>query len=135
MKILVLNSGSSSQKSCLYEIGDALSALPPEPVWQGHVEWDGGRAELQVHTSQGANFKEQLKIESREQAFEPLLETLWSGKTRVISGPSEIQMAGHRIVNGGPKYAQPAIVNPEVKAAIASMSAFAALHNCAGLEG
>jgi len=135
MKILVLNSGSSSQKSCLYEIGDALPALAPEPVWQGHVEWDDGRDEIEVHTSQGANLKEQLKIESREQAFEPLLETLWSGKTHVISAPSEIQMVGHRIVNGGPKYGQPAIITPEVKAAIASMSAFAPLHNRASLEG
>ena len=41
MKILVLNSGSSSQKSCLYEIGDVLPEDPPACLWQGRIEWDG----------------------------------------------------------------------------------------------
>src|SRR5262245_7539525 len=39
MKILVLNSGSSSQKACLYEIGDALPENPPVPLWKGRIEW------------------------------------------------------------------------------------------------
>ena len=35
MKILVLNSGSSSQKACLYEIGNVLLIRFP---WPGYVE-------------------------------------------------------------------------------------------------
>jgi acetate kinase len=38
MKSLVLNSGSSSQKACLYEIGDAIPASPPLPLWEGRIE-------------------------------------------------------------------------------------------------
>ena len=41
MKILVLNSGSSSQKACLYEIGDALPESAPLPLWEGRIEWNG----------------------------------------------------------------------------------------------
>ena len=35
MKVLVLNSGSSSLKACLYEIGEALPIHPPAPALGG----------------------------------------------------------------------------------------------------
>lgn len=135
MKILVLNSGSSSQKSSLYEIGDALPKHAPEPIWQAKVEWNGDQAEVTIETSHGAKLTQQTKIVSREQALELLLDTLWTGKTQVVSTPSEINVVGHRVVNGGQNFHQPTIITPEVKAAIASMSAFAPLHNRAELEG
>jgi acetate kinase len=135
MKILVLNSGSSSQKSSLYEIGDALPEHPPEPIWQAKAEWNGEQAEVTIDTSHGAKLKQQTRIVSREQALEPLLDTLWTGKTQVVSAPSEINVVGHRVVNGGQNFRQPTIISPEVKTAIARMSAFAPLHNRAELEG
>ena len=135
MKILVLNSGSSSQKSSLYEIGDALPQHPPEPIWQAKAEWNGDQAEVTIETSHGAQRKQQTKIASREQALEPLLDTLWTGETQVVSSPSEINVVGHRVVNGGQDFRQPTIITPDVKAAISHMSAFAPLHNRAELEG
>jgi acetate kinase len=135
MKILVLNSGSSSQKSCLYEIGDALPEHPPEPVWQAKAEWNGDQAEVTIETARGEKIKEQRAIASRKQALEALLDTLWAGKTRVVSTPSEISVVGHRVVNGGKDFRQPTVITPEVKAAIGRMSAFAPLHNRAELEG
>ena len=39
MKILVLNSGSSSQKACLYEIGEMPPETPSTPLWEGKIEW------------------------------------------------------------------------------------------------
>ena len=39
MKILVLNSGSSSEKASLYEIGETVPDHPPIPLWQGKIEW------------------------------------------------------------------------------------------------
>src|SRR3974390_1055703 len=135
MKILVLNSGSSSQKSALYEIGDALPEHPPTPLWQGRIEWSGDQAEFTAEKPQGAPAKEEIKVESRGDANAKLLDTLWSGKMRVISDPSEVSVAGHRIVNGGQRFAQPTVVTPEVKAAIAEMAVFAPLHNRAELEG
>lgn len=135
MKILVLNSGSSSQKSCLYDVGNTLPASPPEPVWQAKAEWNGNRAEVTIETAGGAKLKEQRAVESREKFLESLLESLWSGKTRVLAAPSEINVVGHRVVNGGKDYRQATVITTEVKAAIRRMAIFAPLHNRAELEG
>ena len=40
MKILVLNSGSSSQKLSLYEIGEVLPEDPPQCLWKHTIEGD-----------------------------------------------------------------------------------------------
>jgi acetate kinase len=135
MKILVLNSGSSSQKSALYEIDGALPEHPPVPVWEGKIEWDGNHAEMQVQSSGGANRKHRLEVESRRYAIEELLTSLWSGEASVVSAPSEIDVVGHRIVHGGRDFDQATAITPDVKSAIARMSAFAPLHNRAELEG
>ena len=68
MEILVLNSGSSSQKACLYEIGETVPDHPPVPLWQGKIEWSGTTAAILVKNSQGVTFKEELPTYSREQA-------------------------------------------------------------------
>src|SRR5437667_4889629 len=135
MKILVLNSGSSSQKSCLYDIGNTLPEYPPAPVWVGKIEWDGNQADVQVRNLQGAQLKDRVKVVSRSDAIDQLLDTLWNGKLRVVSAPSEIDVVGHRIVHGGQKFDEATAITPEVKSAIARMSAFAPLHNRAELEG
>lgn len=135
MKILVLNSGSSSQKSCVYEIGGAPSTNPPEPIWQAKVEWSGPHASFEVQTSSGARLEKQIDVNSHAQAVDLLIDALCSGETRVVSESSEIDVVGHRVVNGGPDYREPAYVSPEVKAAINRMSAFAPLHNRAELDG
>jgi acetate kinase len=135
MKILVLNSGSSSQKSALYEISGALPGQPPTPAWQGKIEWNGDQAEMQVQNSKGANLKHHLNVESRRHAIEQLLKSLWTGDARVVSAPSEIDIVGHRIVHGGRDFEQATVITPDVKSAIARMSVFAPLHNRAELEG
>ena len=135
MKILVLNSGSSSQKSSLYEVGPNLPESAPVPLWEGKIEWEGHDAEINVRRSGGANLRDRLNVGSRAEAIEHLLETLWTGETRVVSRAAEIDAAGHRVVHGGQQFKQPTLISPKVKSAIASMSAFAPLHNRAELEG
>src|SRR5215510_1417858 len=102
MKILVLNSGSSSQKTCLYEIGETLPVDPPACLWEGKIEWDGEVAAVVVKNSRGIVERDRVKVTSRAQAVEHLLATLWSGQTRVLASASEIDVVGHRIVHGGP---------------------------------
>jgi len=135
MKILALNSGSSSQKSCLYQIGDSLPEHPPNPIWEAKIEWNGSKADIQVKTSAEKTFKDQVNVTSRRHALEHLFRSLWEGKKQIVEKPSEIRAVGHRIVLGGHKFDEPVIVNDEVKRAIASLSHSAPLHNRAELEG
>src|SRR2546427_9921345 len=85
MKILVLNSGSSSQKACLYEIGSTLPDHPPTCLWEGKVEFGGGTAAIAVKNSRGVTQKEQIQISSREQAVRRLLNTLSDGRVRALA--------------------------------------------------
>jgi acetate kinase len=135
MKILVLNSGSSSQKCCLYEIQETIPKEPLEPVWQAKVEWDDEKAVTKIETASGQQQRGEREKESREGALADLMRSLWSGNTRVISGPSQVDAVGHRIVDGGEKFKEPVVIAPEVKAAIARVSDFAPLHNRIELEG
>jgi acetate kinase len=135
MKILVLNSGSSSQKSCLYEIGETIPKDPPVCLWEGKVEWTDDQTYFAIKNSSGVAVKDKTSVNSRVEAIERLLQTLWEGKTRAISDPAEIDVVGHRVVHGGPQHFEPAVVTAEVKSAIKSVSVFAPLHNRAELEG
>ncbi len=135
MKILVLNSGSSSQKSSLYEIGETLPDDPPTPRWEGKIEWHDDVAEAEVRNARGFVQKDQVQVSSRAGAVEHLLSTLWDGKTLTVTSRTEIDVVGHRVVHGGPKYEEPVLLTSEVKSEIAKVSAFAPLHNRAELEG
>ena len=135
MKILVLNSGSSSQKTCLYEISSTLPENPPPCLWQGKIEWDGEFAASEIRNSRGVVSKERLKLSSRSEALERLLKSSWSGEARTLGSPSEIDVVGHRVVHGGPHYAEPVIITADVRSAIAAVAGFAPLHNRAELDG
>ena len=135
MKILVLNSGSSSQKSSLYEIGETLPDDPPTPLWEGKIEWHDEVAETEVKGARRVVQKDQVQVASRAEAVEHLLSTLWDGKTLTVTSRTEIDVVGHRVVHGGPKYEEPVLLTSEVKSGIAKVSAFAPLHNRAELEG
>ncbi|MBD2462365.1 acetate kinase [Oscillatoria sp. FACHB-1407] len=136
MKILVLNAGSSSQKSCLYALNGDLPADPPEPVWEAHIDWthQQGMAEINVKVA-GITLEHELPSTSRTEVTQFMLETLWSGKTQVIENPKEIEIVGHRVVHGGQEYQSSTRVNADVKAAIARLASFAPVHNPANLEG
>ena len=135
MKILVLNSGSSSQKSCLYEIGNALPDDPPARLWEATIEWNGDSAKVEIKNARGFAQTHQTRFSSRAQAIEDMLDTLWSGDSSAIASPSKIDVVGHRVVHGGPDFENPTVITTRVKGAITAVSAFAPLHNRAELEG
>ena len=137
MKILVLNAGSSSQKSCLYELNEILPDRPPQPLWEAQIDWNHreGVAELKVETASGTEQKEEFASDSRQAAISRMLETLWQGKTQVINSLKEIDIVGHRVVHGGQDYQQSTLISPDVKEAIARLSVFAPVHNPVNLEG
>jgi acetate kinase len=139
MKALILNAGSSSQKSCLYDITSESLSSPtvPEPLWEGQIDWihHEGEAELKITTASGKRVEEEIPLKARTDVIAHLLETLWSGETQVIEKPDEIDVVGHRVVHGGENYRQSTLITPDVKAAIAQLAIFAPVHNPANLEG
>ncbi|MEH2105325.1 acetate kinase [Nostoc sp.] len=138
MKILVLNAGSSSQKSCLYEIADeALPTQALEPLWEGKINWtqDRGVAEIEVKTATGATLQESISGDSPQAHLTYMLNTLSHGATKVIDRLSEIDVVGHRIVHGGEHYRDSVVITEDVKKAIANLSNLAPEHNPAAVEG
>lgn len=138
MKILVLNAGSSSQKSCLYELNDdILPDRPLQPLWEGKIDWTHQQdvSELKVKTAKGTQFEEEFASESRTDAIARMLETLWKGTTQTINDLNEIDIVGHRVVHGGQDYQQSTLISPDVKKAIARLAVFAPVHNPVNLEG
>jgi acetate kinase len=138
MKILVMNAGSSSQKSCLYEVpASGLPEQPATPVWEAQIDWthQQGIAELKVTTPTGAALKEEVPFQSRLPVVAHMLETLWSGATQVLSDASSIDVVGHRVVHGGEHYHDSVRITPEVKATIGELAALAPVHNPVNLEG
>ena len=135
MKILVLNSGSSSQKSALFELGPECASDPVPPLWEGKLEWDGDKESLHIRNSSGQELRRNGKVGVHRASVAAMLENIWSGPTAVLRSVSEIGVAGHRIVHGGPKLTQPVRITPEVKQEIENVAAIAPLHNQAGLDG
>ncbi|HLJ34336.1 MAG TPA: acetate kinase [Ktedonobacteraceae bacterium] len=137
MKILVMNGGSSSQKSTLYDVKDPLTVQPPPPLWEGSADWaeHQGEADLKITTAKGEKVEKKLSTSSRHEVIAALLETLWSGPTRVIDIPSDIAIVGNRIVHGGDKYRESVVITSEVKDTIRRIADFAPLHNPVNLEG
>src|ERR1700739_1388828 len=115
MKILVLNSGSSSQKARLYDVKPPLPEDPPEPLWDGKLEWRVDGAAFEIRTSLGVPSKENVQKGDRPSLTAQLLNELVSGKTRVLASLSEIDVVGHRIVNGGRSYNQPTVITAEAR--------------------
>lgn len=138
MKILVLNAGSSSQKSCLYEIADnSLPQEAPQPLWSGKVNWteDRGVAEIEVKTATGEVLQESIYGDSRRAHVAYMLYTLSRGATKVVDDLAEIDVVGHRVVHGGQEYRKSVVVTEEVKRTIGKLSSLAPAHNPGALEG
>lgn len=135
MKILVLNSGSSSQKCALYEIGDSIPEHPPVPIWQGKVEWSERQPKLVARNAQGAVLNVSIPLESSAQALERLLYAIFDGDAKAVSSLSEIAVVGHRFVHGGSAFRAPTPISASVRESLQRVAIFAPLHNRAELAG
>jgi acetate kinase len=133
MKILVLNAGSSSQKSCLYDLMAPLPSEPPAPLWSAEIDWTD--CKLQVKTASGKTFSTVLMSADRQVGMAQMLQTLWSGDTQVIADKAVIDAVGHRVVHGGQHYQQTVRIDAKVKSTIALLIPLAPAHNPANLEG
>ncbi|BAQ64400.1 acetate kinase [Geminocystis sp. NIES-3709] len=136
MKILVLNAGSSTQKSCLYDIISPKNInLPPSPLWEATIDWTlNNRYGLLKVEANGEKITHDLSVDNRQTGIKTMLETIIDGKTKVIKKLTDINVVGHRVVHGGNKYSQATIITPEVKAVIKELIPLAPNHNPSHLE-
>jgi len=132
MKILVLNSGSSSIKYQLFDMLEqtVLAAGSVEQIGE-----EGSHLSHSLNTGQPGMRKtvRALPIADHRQGFQLITSTL--RETGVLADPGELSGIGHRVVHGGEKFKEPARVTPAVLAAIRGLIPLAPLHNPANLLG
>lgn len=124
MKVLVLNTGSSSVKYTLFETeGEKRLA-------KGIVECIGLPEAYFKHQRGGeAEIKEPCKAPNHKLAVDLILKNLMNPEHPVIKDLHEIDAVGHRIVHGGEKFSKPAAVNEEALQNIKECFVLAPLHN------
>lgn len=134
MKILVLNAGSSSQKSCLFDFSSSPKpSLLPHPLWEATIDWnDNGLLKVKAN---GIRFNCHLSLDDRTSGIKTMLETMITGDTKVIDNFQNIDVVGHRVVHGGTKYSQAIVIDQQVKNTIKELIPLAPNHNPAHLEG
>ena len=125
MKILVLNSGSSSIK-CQYFIDQ-------KSVASAIVERIG---EEKSHSK--VRYSEQIfshtnPVSDHQQALDIIFSMLKESNS--ISSIDELDAIGHRVVHGGSDFSEPTLINKEVIKSIHTLIPLAPLHNPANLKG
>lgn len=129
MKILVINSGSSSIKFQLFE-------MPEKNVLAtGMVErigLNGSKIELKVNNEE---FEEMREIQNHEEGLKMVANLLLEPSVGLLNDPNEIDAVGHRVVHGGSTFSQTVIINEEVKGKIKELFGLAPLHNPHNFKG
>jgi acetate kinase len=130
MKVLVLNSGSSSVKFQFMRMEDeGLLA-------KGIVEKIGSSDAVVTYQPEGrTRIREIREVLNHSVAIEMVLNLLLSPHHGVIRQRSEIDGVGHRIVHGGEDFSESVLITDKVKATIRKCIQFAPLHNPHNLKG
>jgi len=130
MKILVINSGSSSVKYKFFDVKDE------KELARGIVERIGLKKSELVHVPAGGKeVKIVREISDHESAISLALSFLTDKEHGVIKDISEIGAVGHRVVHGGEEFSDSTIITDEVIKAIKSYFKLAPLHNPPNLLG
>lgn len=129
MKILVVNAGSSSLKYQLIDMRDENT------VAKGIVERIGIEGSKLTHTVNGEKFFIEKEIKDHVGACTEMLFALAESDYAVVTSMDEISAVGHRVLHGGEKFTQSAIINDAVLAAIEENIPLGPLHNPANLMG
>jgi acetate kinase len=135
MKILVLNSGSSSIKFQLIETDSEMIASNTDRcLAKGIVERIGtDEASLRLEGSAKQCKPHIGALLDHQSALSRVLETL--RECGVIADVSQVQAVGHRVVHGGEQFSHSVILDEEVAKAIQQCSELAPLHNPHNLRG
>ncbi len=130
MKVLVVNAGSSSLKYQLFDTAkDVVLA-------KGNCERIGIEGSLITHkTKEGKSRVKEMPLPTHADAISLVVEMLLDKEVGCIASADEIEAIGHRVVHGGPYYAQSVLVSEEVMEVLENCRAFAPLHTGAHIMG
>lgn len=132
MKILVLNSGSSSVK---YKLID-LEGNTDTTLAEGGVEKIGlPGGFLKYKKADGSKAVDELGLIDHQDAVKAILAKLTDPVDGCISSYSEIDAVGHRVVHGGEKFSESVLIDDAVKEKIRECYDIAPLHNPANMTG
>jgi acetate kinase len=132
MKVLVINTGSSSIKYKLFEMsGQRMLAAGVlerigEPAGQLSQRWEAGATGMQSTCVE-------CVAENHHQGMELIVRQMQ--QTGVLGSASELAAVGHRVVHGGEVFSQPVLIDQQVIDVVREMIPLAPLHNPANLEG
>ena len=107
MRILVINSGSSSLK---FQVIDSDTE---KVLANGQCERTGIDGIFNYQTAQGVKIKEKYPMANHKEAVDRILTTLVDPERGVISNYSQIDVVGHRLVHGGEKFTGSVVLNDE----------------------
>lgn len=132
MKVLVLNSGSSSLK---YQLIDSESE---EVIARGIAERigvKGGGGKIKHESAAGGKVELDVEMPDHDCAMDHVFKLLTDPSQGAIGNVSEIAAVGHRVVHGGERFVEPVVVTDEILEEIDKMSVLAPLHNPANIKG
>lgn len=130
MKILVLNTGSSSIKYQFFET-DAKTVLA-----KGMVERIGMSSAVLSHSRHdGDSIRLVAEILDHSVAIEYVLAVLLSKNHGVIQDKADISAVGHRVVHGGETFSGSVLITDEVRAVLQENIDLAPLHNPPNIKG
>ncbi|MFQ6603078.1 acetate/propionate family kinase [Flavobacterium sp. C3NV] len=129
MKILIINSGSSSIK---YQ----LMVMPTnEVICSGMIDRIGLETSNITFKTSLHSLEELLPIPNHKVGLQKVANMLLDPEKGVIKSTSEISAVGHRVVHGGSDFSDTVKIDENVKAKIKQLFELAPLHNPANLEG
>ena len=130
MKILVINSGSSSVK---YKLIDTATE---QTLAEGGVEKIGlNDGFLKYKRNDGSKAILELGHTDHQGAIKAILNMLTDANEGCIKSYDEIDAVGHRLVHGADKFTESVIINDEVKEKVRECYDLAPLHNPANMTG
>ncbi|CAN7259336.1 acetate kinase [Paenibacillus sp. LjRoot153] len=130
MKVLVINSGSSSLKFQLYEMTNEMMLI------KGRIERIGSEtAIITVERGERDEIRLTQEIIHHSDAVRTMLKLLIHKDYGVLEHISEIKAVGHRIVHGGEWFRSATIINSDVEQKIRQLYDLAPLHNPAHMVG
>ena len=129
MKILVINSGSSSLKYQLFDMdnGNILA--------KGGCERIGAGGSITHKVPGKPDYKAEIDLPSHDTALKEVFALLVDKEKGVLNDISEIDAVGHRVAHGGERFRQSSRVDEDAIAYLESIVPINPLHGPAAIKG